>query len=373
MVAAFLDMDNRQSIAAAAVDASDQLTPERGIRRAWEPVRDGCYQAATAYLAAEDQFENVQTPAAAAAYEQVTRQLVAATQSLDEFYRTHRGHLEESTAMLAAVPQLAQQALQVASAAQQRVQTEGGAYAGYPSVRDRGAALDAAVVALQGARGANPVREAAARVREESAALEKALAAAPSKELDAAHAVSSVTTRIAAVQTRAERLAPAYSALLREFNAASSADLVHNDRESRRHIEQAQTDLQQAQKALTAGNPEGALDLTAAARTHLVDAEANVDGVTDRLLLLREVRENPRAKENEIRFRLRDAQMLAVNRGLVREWGSVLDAQLERIDRIAGTLTGRHPDYWAYVAQLDAVSAFIAEVVQKMRGHTGQR
>jgi hypothetical protein len=57
----------------------------------------------------------------------------------------------------------------------------------------------------------------------------------------------------------------------------------------------------------------------------------------------------------------------------VREWGSVLDAQLERIDRIAGTLTGRHPDYWAYVAQLDAVSAFIAEVVQKMRGRTGQR
>ncbi|MDF3308238.1 hypothetical protein [Rhodococcus sp. T2V] len=373
MVAAFLDMDNRQSIAAAAVDASAELTPERGIRRAWEPVRDGCYQAATAYLAAEDRFDTVQTPAAAAAYEQVTRQLVAATQTLDEFYRTHRGHLEESTAMLAAVPQVAQQALQVASAAQHRVQTEGAAYAGYPSVRDRGAALDAAVVALQGARGANPVRASAARVREEAAALEKALAAAPSKERDAAHAVSSVSTRIAAVQTRAERLAPAYSALLREFNAASSADLVHNDRESRTHIEQAQTDLQQAQKALTAGNPEGALDLTAAARTHLVDAEANVDGVTDRLLLLREVRENPRSKENEIRFRLRDAQMLAVNRGLVREWGSVLDAQLERIDRIAGTLTGRHPDYWAYVTQLDAVSAFIAEVVQKMRGHTAQR
>lgn len=129
MVAAFLDMDNRQSIAAAAVDASAELTPERGIRRAWEPVRDGCYQAATAYLAAEDRFDTVQTPAAAAAYEQVTRQLVAATQTLDEFYRTHRGHLEESTAMLAAVPQVAQQALQVASAAQHRVQTEGAAYA----------------------------------------------------------------------------------------------------------------------------------------------------------------------------------------------------------------------------------------------------
>lgn len=182
-----------------------------------------------------------------------------------------------------------------------------------------------------------------------------------------------MTTRIAAVQTRAERLAPAYSALLREFNARSSADLVHNQQDSRLQIEQAEADLQKAREALTAGNPEGALELTSAARTHLADAEAKVDGVTDRLRLLRHVRENPRAKENEIRFRLRDAQMLAVNRGLVREWGSVLDAQLERIDRIAGTLTGRHPDYWAYITQLDAVSAFIAEVVQKMRGHTAQR
>ena len=372
MVAAFLDMDNRQSIAAAAVDASKQLTPERGVQRLWEPVRDGCYQAASAYLAAEDQFDGVQSPTATAAFEQVTAQLVAATQALDEFYRAHRGHLEESTAMLAAIPQVAQQALQTAEAARDGLRRHQ-AYGDYPSVRASAAALDDAVAALQAARGANPVREAAGRVREAAAALDSALAAAPSKERDASHAVSSVTTRIAAVQTRAERLAPAYSALLREFNARSSADLVRNEQDSRLQIEQAEADLQKARGALTAGNPEGALELTSAARTHLADAEAKVDGVTDRLRLLRHVRENPRAKENEIRFRLRDAQMLAVNRGLVREWGSVLDAQLERIDRIAGTLTGRHPDYWAYITQLDAVSAFIAEVVQKMRGHTAQR
>ncbi|MFZ2175237.1 MAG: hypothetical protein WAW17_14645 [Rhodococcus sp. (in: high G+C Gram-positive bacteria)] len=373
MVAAFLDMDNRQSIAAAAVDASLQLTPERGIRRLWEPVRDSCYQAATAYLDAEDQFGSVQTPAAAAAFEQVTRQLVTATQKLDEFYAAHRGHLDEAGAMFAAVPQLAQQAVQVAQNAREGLQGAGEAYADYPSVRAGDAALEAALAALRGARAANEIRSAAARVRDESAALEKALAAAPAKDRDARNAVASVTTRIAAVETRSERLSPAYSALLREFNAASSADLVHNERESHRHLEQARTDLQQAQTALRTGNPEVALELTGAARTHLADAEAKVDGVTDRLRLLRTVRENPRAKENEIRFHLRDAQMLAVNCGLVREWGSVLDAQLERIDRIAGTLTGRHPDYWAYITQLDAVSDFISEVVHKMRGHVAQK
>ena len=103
------------------------------------------------------------------------------------------------------------------------------------------------------------------------------------------------------------------------------------------------------------------------ARQHLSDAEQLVDAVTDRVRLLRAVKADPKETENKVRFKLRDAQQLAINRGLVAEWGSVLDAQLARIDRAGSALTGAHPDYWSYLQDLDAISDFIAGVIERMR------
>ena len=131
--------------------------------------------------------------------------------------------------------------------------------------------------------------------------------------------------------------------------------------------------MERARAGADQNNPESALELTTSARGSLAEAEQQIDAVTRRLALLREVRADPRAKAEAVRFRLRDAQMLAVSRGLVAEWGSVLDAQVDRIDRISETLSGRHPDYRAYVAELDAVTDFIAGVVDRMRKHVGQR
>jgi hypothetical protein len=197
--------------------------------------------------------------------------------------------------------------------------------------------------------------------------LERALGEAPGREQAAAAAINSVTTRIGATHSRAEKAGPAYSALLREFNAASSADLTNNEKQAMALIGQAEAELARALNAISVHNPELALESTTSARTLLAEAEHDVDAVTNRLSMLRDVRANPAEREKAVRFRLRDAQMLAVGRGLTAEWGSVLDAQIDRIDRIAGALTGRHPDYWAYVTELDAVAAFIAGAVDKIR------
>jgi hypothetical protein len=217
------------------------------------------------------------------------------------------------------------------------------------------------------------VREAANRLDTATRELADALAQAPSRAAAANTAISSVTTRIAAVRTRAEGVPQAFSALLREFNAASSADLADNERESQRAIEAADAALGRARTAAAENNPEFALDLTTSARGFLAEAEQRVDAVTKRLTLLRAVRSDPQEQAKAVRFRLRDAQMLAVSRGLVAEWGSVLDAQAARIDRISETLSGRHPDYWAYVTELNAVTEFIAGVVERMRRQAGPR
>ncbi|MFI5536603.1 hypothetical protein ACIA5H_09455 [Nocardia sp. NPDC051900] len=379
LATAFLDMDRRQSAAEAAVHAADQIFPERRTGARWEPLRHRCYGAAEVYLTLSAELEAAQqggppVPQGRQRVDAAVRQLADAARAVDEFYRGDQGKLEEAVAVLGAVPQLAQQVKVAAAGVRGRAAES--EFADYPSVRRHAAAVDEALVTLEAAGSggsAGAVREAANHLQAVTNELADALAQAPSRAAAANNAISSVTTRLAAVRTRAEGVPQAFSALLREFNAASSADLANNERESQRAIEAADAALGRARAAAVENNPEFALDLTTSARGFLAEAEQRVDAVTKRLSLLRAIRSDPHEQAKAVRFRLRDAQMLAVSRGLVAEWGSVLDAQAARIDRISETLSGRHPDYWAYVAELDAVTEFIAGVVDRMRRQAGPR
>ncbi|MGQ4597971.1 hypothetical protein [Nocardia sp. R6R-6] len=378
LASAFLDMDRRQSAADAAVHAADQLFPERRMGARWEPVRDRCYGAAEVYLALSEELDGAQRsgttmPNGQQRVDAAVRQLTDAARAIDEFYRGNQSGLEEALAVLGAVPQLVRQVKVVAAGV--RGQAAESDFADYPSVRERAAAVDEALVTLEaiGSDAPGAARAATARLETAAKALADALAQAPSRAAAAHTAISSVTTRLSAVRTRADGVAPAFSALLREFNAASSADLADNERESRRAIEAADAALGKARAAVAENNPEFALDLTTSARGFLAEAEQQVDAVAKRLDLLRAIRSDPQEHAKAVRFRLRDAQMFAVSRGLVAEWGSVLDAQAARIDRVSETLSGRHPDYWAYAAELNAVTEFIAGVVDRMRKQAGPR
>ncbi|MFC6011517.1 hypothetical protein [Nocardia lasii] len=359
--------------------ASEQVFPDRRVGAVWEPVRARCYAAAGAYLAFTEELDTAEATAAPvpdgpARADALVRQLNEAARGVDEFYHARREGLAEAGRVRAAVPQLlthvraeAEQALAAAASSE---------FGYYPSVRRGVSNLDEALLTASAVDPGSAVagaREAAAAVQEATAELSNALSLAPSRTTAAANAIASVTTRLAAVRNRAGALGPAYSALLREFSAASSADLTNNERESRRGIEAADEALVGARVAAADRDPETALELTATAREYLAQAEQLVDAVTRRLEMLREVRTDPDAQARTVRFRLRDAQMLAVDRGLVAEWGSVLDAQAERLDRITAGLTGRHPDYWAYVTELGTVAEFIAGVVDRIRKNVAEK
>ncbi|MFE7743305.1 hypothetical protein [Nocardia sp. NPDC057455] len=379
LATAFLDMDRRQSAADAAVHAADQIFPERRTGARWEPVRHRCYGAAEVYLTLSAELEAAQqggppVPEGRQRVEAAVRQLTDAARAVDEFYRGDQGKLEEAVAVLGAVPRLVRQVTAVA--AEVRGRAAESEFANYPSVRKGATAVDEALVTLEASGSGAPagtLREAANRLETAAEELADALARAPTRAATANTAIASVTTRLAAARTRAEGVPQAFSALLREFNAASSADLANNERESQRAIEAADAALGRARTAAAENNPEFALDLTTSARGFLAEAEQRVDAVTKRLTLLRAIRSDPQEQAKAVRFRLRDAQMLAVSRGLVADWGSVLDAQAARIDRISETLSGRHPDYWAYVTELNVVTEFIAGVVERMRRQAGPR
>lgn len=370
-MAAFLDMDKRQSIASSGVDAVRSLTPDRDLSSRWAPAEKACFDAGAAYLAAVEQFDGLLTTQAQAAFQNAAHGLGEAAREVDRFYSAHRDELEQARSALAATPRLAQDAKAMAEKAQLAVASADPAFIEYHSIRTAFTRVDDAVASLDTAMASRDplgARAAATEVRESATALEDALAAAPKRAKEAQSALASVRTRVEAVRTRFGRLAPAFSSLLREFNAASSAELSANERLSARHIEQAEEDLSAARAASSSGDPEQSLDYIAQARSHLADAEHLVDAVTDRLELLREVKATPQQQEQAVRFKLRDAQQLAVNRGLVAEWGSVLDAQLARIDRAHAALTGTHPDYWSYLQDLNSISNFITGVIDRMRG-----
>ncbi len=361
------------------MNAADQVYPQWGTGAQWEPIRDRCYSAAGVYLALSEELETGQREGTSIPHGQrrvadTIAQLTDAARAVDEFYRDHRTRLDEAAAVHGALPRLMLEAK--VAAAQVRGPAAESPFVNYPSVHDAAAAVDAAMVTLESVgsdAGADSVHAAVRGLQTATTALRDALEQAPSRASEANVAIGSVTIRITAVRNKAAEIAPAFSALLREFNAASSADLVDNERESQQAIESANADLDRALAAAAENNPERALELTTSARRSLTEAEQKIVAVTKRLTLLREIESGSQEPAEDVRFRLRHAQMLAVSRGLVGEWGSVLDAQAARIDRIGETLSGRHPDYWAYVRELEAITEFIGGVVDRMRKQPGPR
>ena len=373
-VRTFLDMDTRQSIAAGGVDALRKLgRADDSLHEQWRRVEEQCFAAGATYLAATERPESDVSEEAWSAFASAIAELGAASAAVDRFYEAYRGRLEHAVAEYAAVPRLAADARRAAREVAGRVDGTQ-PYHDFRSVRTALRNVDAALDALARAEatGLGPdVVAAAARTRDATDALRTALADAPGRADAATKALASVRTRLQAVGTRAENIAPAYSALLREFVAAGSADLTGARERCEQHMRAAAADIEDATVAARRGDPEGALDRIAAARQHLADAEEDVDAVTDRLARLREVRDHPDRVEQGVRFRLRDAQLLVVDRGRVAEWGSVLDAQLARLERAGERLTVGRPDYWAYLRELDAIDAFVAGVIDRVRGRRG--
>ncbi|MTD14980.1 hypothetical protein GIS00_13630 [Nakamurella sp. YIM 132087] len=384
-VAAFLDLDNRQSYVADAIAAVNELAgPDTAagtsaLQRSWAKIADDCLQASGRYLDVSNRFRltdeldrptNVDAGAAQRAFLQVHHELADAANAVDAFYRKHSAELESARAQRSATPQLAAEAKQAALAAEReltRAEEEGVAY---PSVQDAAGELISALGSLSAAEGSGRpgmLRQAAAAVRSAASQVTDRVTRARTLAPAVKSSMASVRTRIEAVTTRLDNLGTTRSALLREFSAASTRDLAGTDERARKALEQARGEFADAGRLLDAGEVEKAGDALKDVRRHLSEAEDGHKALTERLRVLRETRDDPQKAAKAARFRLRDAQLLVVDRGKVPEWGSVLDAQVDRIDRAVDGLTGAHPDYWGYLQALAGVESFVRGVVDKVR------
>ncbi|NDK90776.1 hypothetical protein GYA93_14465 [Gordonia desulfuricans] len=371
MTAAFLASETALADIDSAVQVAHQLDPRSRVRADWTALRERYGQVTAEYLrlsgaAAAD------PPPRADEFARCTDALVAMTDQMARFGQAHARELDRARHAVTELGVLDQRARTAATSAGHALEQAPASFMRLTSVSQAADGLSGAIGAYEQATDLPARRSTANALISAAQRVDTALSAAPGFTERAQRVIRSVDTRRGGIVTRAERVPETMSALRREFSGECSADLQTAEAGIRRNIEAAEADLARARERL-ADAPDQAIADAENARDDLDAAEFAVDSVLSRLELLRQVRADPAATEQRVRFRLRDAQHLAMNSNLVDEWGSVLDAQADRISRAHTRLERVHPDYWAYLTELRAVEDRVAEIVNRMRGQVAAR
>lgn len=372
-----MEMDAAQSSAETAVAKYRAVTGRTDLDQDWDAVRTQCYEAAGIYLSLTvvDPDDPVRPPVTPDSVRYGDTLLRSATAQVSIFQDQYSRCLNTAAASITGIIVGAEQARAAAIQSQELRSGLAATFTSYPSICTAAEQLDGACTRLASARGALNYRDIAVAARDVNAAaahLAAVVREAPARAEEAKRALSSISTRIDATRGRLADAAPAMSAMLKEFTAANSADLVGNAAAAAKHISTAADHLGSARAAQYNADPEEALTLAKQTRNVLTEADQLIAAIPTRLRMLRELRDNPKKAAEQTRFALHDAQMYAVSHGLTKQWASVLDTQLHRIETLEATL-GCHPNYLAYTAGLDRVGEFIASVVTKMRdGVRGQ-
>jgi hypothetical protein len=367
---AFLALDDEQRAAADAVRTADELGGGRPLGQEWAHVARAGDRATEAYLATTAQFPlDGTSPVAGAkqADERALREIEAARETIRRFRSTHARTLDEAAHLLRALPVAVQEARTALVAARTAVQTADASGTRSRRAAQRLAEAEQAAAGIDAAGGIRERRAAATRTLDLARSAATLATEAPRAAAGVRSAFGSVATRRAAAATKADRIPPALSALRREFSEPCSVGLTDAEKKARAALTAVDRAIARAHDRADAGEWDDAADAIAEARAQLGAAEQAHDAVTGRLADLREVRADPGKLAADTRFVLRDAQRLVVDRGLVKRFGPILDAQSVRLQNAQDRLTGVHPDYWLYLSELRGVRTRAQEVVAEAR------
>lgn len=368
---AFLALDDEQRAVADAVRVAVELSGRTRLGDEWLEVAAIGDAATSAYLTATQEHPldgSRPTLGALDADVKALREIERAREAIRRFRATHARALDEAEYAVRNLPRIAQEARTTLGAARTAVQ--GAAASGVRSRRaeERLAEAERSAAGMDGPGAGLQERMRAAQHTIELARSAAELAGeAPRTAQRVRTALTSIATRRSAAETKAGRIAPSLSALLREFSEPCSRDLTDAEAAARAAIADAEHALTEAGRLAEAGEWDEATDRVSAARAALGRAEERHDAVVDRLAALRDVRADPARYAADARFVLRDAQRLVVDRGLVREFGPILDGQAVRLENAQQRLAGVHPDYWLYVTELRGIGERVREVVAQVR------
>lgn len=367
---ALLTLDNAQRSAFSHLDflADVDAGPiaER-IRTAWAPVSAAADASIHAYLDALEQWdvttdlEVEHASAAAAAFEAHAAAMSAGTEDIAAFserftpdFVSVTRTLEELVPRRVAAEQAVQEAEAVLAAAQEL---------GLLARRAR-SLLDRAVEQLQIVQsgpvrhGMEPVLRACGHTVAAAHDAMHDVEQLPGLRRRVLTTITSLRTRLAAVEWRAERGSAEIMRLLRVgYVEGCWQDLEDSARQAEVALDLARYELAAAVRAASDAEQRWHDALAGLARTRaaLGEAEEHVDGPRDRLALLQAVSADPAAVHAHARFAVRDAQKLLMAGSVDVRHARLLDALAARLDH-AETMRGRtHPDWLDYAHTLDAI------------------
>jgi septation ring formation regulator EzrA len=380
--AAFYELDTAQRdlrISVETITAVDDSGQGRKVEADFAELGTRIDQVSHRYIAAVDAHDldrdDLDAGTAARArgeLEQARRELEQAKGELERFQQRMGRLLERAEtqlAQLAPAVERARQGLLAATTALEAVRASG---LKADDLAARLAALSPELTRLNEGAGRHGVPETlqrADRVVREAEAIRGEADRLPQRAAETDKRLSSLRTRAQALHTRAGKVEPVLSELRRRFSLACWEDLQDVPQEAVRTVRQAEEKLREAQQARDEQRWPDATSLLATVRALLNTTDEAVKAAGDRLQRLNEVSFDHTREVERVRFAIRDAQRLAMAGRSTPDprHAQPLDRAVERVDRAVAGLTGRHPDYWHFVTELDAVRETVQGVVEQIR------
>jgi hypothetical protein len=384
--AAFYELDSAQRDLRISIETISAVDDSPAARRAvsdFDALGRRIDEVSQRYIQAVDAHDldrdGLEAAAAARARAELTAakdELVGVKQELDRFGSSLGpllGTAETQLARLAPAVERARQSLLAASNALDAVREKGLAA---DDLAARLAALSPELTRLNqgaGQHGVTPTLERAERVQREAGAIRAEAERLPEKAAEIDHRLVSLRTRAQALTTRAGQVDPVLSELRRRFVAACWQDLQQVPEQATENVRQAERKLREAQAARDAQRWPDATSLLSTVRALLNTTDEAVSAAGERLRRLNAVQKDPQAEIERSRFAIRDAQRLAMTGRTTPDprHARPLDDAVARLERAIGTLEGRHPDYWHFLTETDAVRQAATHVVTQIREERG--
>ncbi|MEV4869582.1 hypothetical protein [Streptomyces syringium] len=385
--AAFYELDTAQRDLRISIETITAVDSSPAARKAAGDFADLGHridQVSHAYITAVDAHdldrEGLDGAAAARARGDLTRakdELDRVKAELERFGQSLGpllGTAETQLARLAPAVERARQGLLAASNALDAVRASG---IKADDLAARLAALSPELTKLNQGAGQHGVQETiqrADRVLREAEAIRGEADHLPQKAADLDKRLVSLRTRAQAITTRAAGVAPVLSELRRRYSAACWQDLQQVPQEAERAVRQAEEKLAEARTARDEQRWPDATARLATVRALLNTTEEAVSAAGDRLRRLDDVSFDHQKEVDRTRFAIRDAQRLAMAGRSTPDprHARPLDDAVARLDRAVAGLEGRHPDWWHFLTETEAVRVSVARVVQEIREERGR-
>lgn len=383
---AFYELDTTQRDLRISMETITAVDTSPAARRAvadFEALGRRIDEASHTYITAVDAHDLDRDDLQASVASRARAELIAAKEELDrvkgELDRfTDRlgpllGTAETQLARLAPAVERARQALLAASNALDAARASG---LGADDLAARLAALSPELTKLNqgaGQHGLPQTLERAEQVIRQAGSIQAEADRLPELTAEIDRRLVSLRTRAQALTTRCEQVEPVLSELRRRFSAACWQDLQGVPDVAAENVRRAEDKLAAANTARDEQRWADTTALMSTVRELLNTTDEAVSAAGDRLHRLNSVQREPEREIERTRFAIRDAQRLAMAGRHTPDprHARPLDSAVARLERAVAGLEGRHPDYWRFLTETEAVRRAVARVVALIREDRG--